>query len=142
MPYLRLYSPEIPVDRKVPIAQKLIEITLQTFHLRAEERNRITIQFISLSKGDSPNRVQASIPPGADVMFEVMGHDLTETRKREFAEEATAVLTHLMPLKSRSRIARLLGIKAHATRKIAFQFAELSPAVSEPFVLHSDSLAA
>lgn len=142
MPYLRLYSPEIPVERKVFIAQKLIEITLRTFHLRPAERNRITIQFIPLSKEDSANLLQPSIPSGADLIFEVMGHDLTETKKREFAEEATSALSKLMPPKSRGRIARLLGIKADAPRQIAFQFGELSPAVSEPFVLHPDSAAA
>ena len=45
MPYLRVYSQAVPIEQKRVIAEKLIEITLRTFHLRAQERNRITIQF-------------------------------------------------------------------------------------------------
>jgi hypothetical protein len=103
------------------MAEKLIELTLRTFHLRAQERNRITIQF-------------QSIPRGSDFTLEVIGHDLTEERRKAFAEEASAMLARLVPVKPRSRIARLLGIKWDAPPQIVLRFDELSPAISDPFV--------
>ncbi len=141
MPYVRLYSSDMTIEQKRLIAQKLIEITLRTFHLRNRERNRITIQFISPPQGDVVESVGPT-PPVADFTVEVITHNLTDAKKREFAAEATAMLTDLMPLRSRGRIARLLGIKADAPRQIAFQFGELNPAVSEPLVFYTDSQAA
>ena len=135
MPYLRLYSREVPIDQKLVIAQKLIEITLHTFHLCPEQRNRIAIQFIPLPRVCGVDGLQPPVPRGADATLEVMGHDLTEGKKRAFAEEATAMLAHLVPVKPRSRIARLLGVKADTPRQIALQFNELSPAISDPFVV-------
>lgn len=122
MPYLRVYSQAVPIEQKRVIAEKLIEITLRTFHLRAQERNRITIQF-------------QAIPRGSDFTLEVIGHDLTEERRKAFAEEASAMLTRLVPVKPSSRIARLLGIKWAAPLRIVLEFDELSPAISDPFVV-------
>ena len=82
---------------------------------------------------------RSAIPPDADFTLEVLGHDLTEKKKRAFAEEAPAVPTHLMPGKPWSRIARLLGIKADTPPQIALQFQELSPAISDPFVMDPES---
>lgn len=129
MPYVRLYSRDVPIDQKHVIAQKLTEITLRTFHLRAEERNRIVIQFIPLPEPG----FQPAIPRNADLTLEVNAHDLTEAKKRAFAEEAAPMLAHSLPV-TRSRIARLLGIKAAACRQVALQFNELSSAISDPFV--------
>jgi len=126
MPYLRLYSREVPIDQKRVIARELIQITLRTFHLRPEERNRITIQFVP------------EFARNADATLEVIGHDLTEGKKRAFAEEATGTLTHLMPGKPRGRIASLLRIPARTPRHVAVQFKELSPAISDPFVFDSE----
>lgn len=65
-----------------------------------------------------------------------MGHDLTEGTKSAFAAEAATMLDQFLPPKSKSRIVRLLGVKPDISRQIAFQFVELSPAISEPFVVH------
>ncbi len=121
VPYLRIYSQAVPIEQKRVIAEKLIEITLRTFHLRAQERNRITIQF-------------QAIPRGSDFTLELIGHDLTEERRKAFAEEASAMLSRLVPVKPRSRIACILGIKWDAPPQIVLQFDELSPAISDPFV--------
>jgi hypothetical protein len=121
MPYLRVYSPDVPIQQKRVIAQRLIEITLRTFRLPAQERNRITIQFLP-------------VPGEADLRLEVIGHDLTEEKKNAFAEEARAMLTHLAPVKPRSRIASFLGTHCDAPWQIVLQFDELSPAISDPFV--------
>lgn len=139
MPYLRLYLPEALSEQKRFIGQNLIDITLRTFHLRPEERYQISIEFISLR---AANNLGPETPRGADFMLEVVGHDLTEGKKRAFTEEASALLTPLLPLKSKSRMARLLGIKPNLSRQVAFQFGELSPAISEPFVVHPGSEAA
>ncbi len=130
MPYLRVLSPALPIDQKRVMAQKLIEITLQAFRLRAEERSQITIQFISQasSHGDDVN--------DADLTLEVIGHDLTDDKKAAFTEQTTGMIAHVMPLKPKGLIARLLGAKADVHRQIALQFHELSPGVSDPFVVY------
>jgi hypothetical protein len=135
MPYLRLYSRHLPIEQKRVIAEKLIEITLRSFRLRAAARYQTSIQFITLPQVCGVDGIQPSIPRDADFILEVLGHGLTEDKKRAFAEEATAMLTHLVPMKPRSRIARLLGVKADTPRQIALQFSELSPAISDPFVV-------
>ena len=142
MPYLRLYSRNVSIEPKRVIAQKLIETTLRTFHLRPEERTQVTIQFIPPRQVSGIDGSQPAIPRGADFMLEVMAHDLTEAKKRAFAEEAAAMLTQLLPTKTRSRIARLLGIKADHPRQIARKFDELSPAISDPFFLDPERRAA
>jgi hypothetical protein len=52
------------------------------------------------------------------------------------------MLTPMAPVRLGSRIARLLGIKAKSPQQIALQFNELSPAISEPFVVDPQRLAA
>jgi hypothetical protein len=142
MPYLRLYSRDVPIDQKRVIAQKLIEITLRTLHLRREERNRITIQFISLPQPWTVEGLKPLIARDADATLEVMAHDLTEGKKKAFAEEARATLAHLVPVKPRGRIASLLGILTRRPRHVALQFNELSPAISDPFVFDAEPTAA
>jgi len=142
MPYLRLHSPDVPIEQKRVIAQKLVDITLRTFHLRPEERNRITIQFIPTRQVNGVDGPQLAIPHGGDFMLEVMAHHLTEAKKRAFAEEAAATLAPLLPTKARSRIASLLGIKAYRQRQITLQFDELSTAISDPFVVDPELRAA
>ena len=142
MPYVRLYLPEVSTEQKRCIAHKLIEITVRTFHLRNDERCRVSIEFISLVQQRGTDCVRPSSRGDADFMVEVMGHDLTDEKKRGFAEEATATLAEFLPLKSKGRIARLLGIKLDIPCQIALQFRELSPAISEPFVVHPTSQAA
>ncbi len=140
MPYLRLYARDLPIEQKRFIAQKLIEITLRTFHLRSDQRYRTSIQFITRSQ--TVNGPKPAIPRGADFTLEVMGHNLTVEKKGAFAEEAVAMLTPLVPVKLRGRIARMLGIKANSRQKICLQFNDLSPAVSDPFIVDSQRLAA
>ena len=136
MPYLRVHSQALPIEQKRVLAQKLIEITLHAFHLRAEERNQITIQFISEEPASGGDPSSRAIPKDTDFALEVIGHDLTEEKKTTFTEETAVMITHLMPLKPAGLIARLLGAKADTQRQIALQFHELSPAVSDPFVVY------
>ena len=142
MPYLRLYARGLPVEQKRVIAQKLIEITLRTFQLRADQRYQTSIQFITLPQPSGVDEAQAESPRVGDFTLEVIGHDLTEEKKRAFAEEAAAMLAHVAPMKPRNRIARAVGIKAKKSRRICLQFNELSPAVSDPFVVDSQQHAA
>ena len=144
MPYLRLYSRDrdLTVEQKRLVAQKLIEITLRTFHLRPEECNRITIQFIPPPQQSAVDGSQLAIPRGADFTLEVMAHHLTEAKKRAFAEEAAGMLPQVLPTRASSRVARLLGIKADPFRQIAFQFDELSPAISDPYLVDLEQRAA
>lgn len=142
MPYLRLYSQDVPLKRKRVLSQKLIEITLRTLHLRAEDRNRITVQFVPLAEVSVVDSFQPAIPRDADFMLEVIGHGLTEEKKRLFIEEAAGAIASLVPSKPRSLVARLLGIKANGSRQIALQFKELSPAISDRFVLDAEREAA
>ena len=127
MPYLRVRSQALPIDQKRIVAQKLIEITLHAFHLRAEERSQITIQFIS----EAP--VPASDLADSDFTVEVLGHGLTEEKKVAFTEETSGLIAHMMPPKPKGLIARLLGTKAGVQRQVALQFHELSAATSRPY---------
>ena len=77
------------------------------------------------------------MPRRADLALEVLGHDLTKEKRKAFAQEASAMLPQLVPLK-RSRIARLLGLKSDTPRQVALQFNELSPAISDPFVIDQE----
>lgn len=142
MPYLRLYARDLSIEQKRVIAEKLIEITLRTFHLRADQRYQTTVQFITLPQVCGVDSLQPAIPRDADFELEVMAHNLTEEKKRAFAKEAAAMLTHLAPVKLRIKIARLLGIKADRPSQIALQFAELSSAISDPFVVDPERRAA
>ena len=137
MPYLRLHLPKVPIQQKRVIAQKLIEVTMRTFRLRPEERYQVSVEFISEREPRAIDGLAGWRAPDADCVFEVMGHNLTEETKRAFGAEAAAVLTPFLPPKLRMRVAGLLGMKPSASRQIEFQFGELSPAVSEPFVVHS-----
>lgn len=132
MPYLRLYSPqqEIPIARKEVIARKLIDITLRSFRLRAQDRNQITIQFVR--------------PPGSNPchMLEVWGHDLTQEKKQAFSVEAAAMLSYWERPHRLDLLGVLLRRRAKASHRLAFQFIELSPAVADPFVADAQRRAA
>jgi hypothetical protein len=142
MPYLRLYARKLPIEQKRVIAQELIEITLRTFKLRANQRYQTSIQFVTQPQVSGIDGLQAAIPRGADFTLEVIGRNLTEEKKRAFSEEAAALLTPMAPVRLGSRIARLLRIKAKSPRQIALQFNELSPAISDPFVVDGQYRAA
>jgi len=142
MPYLRLYSRPLPIEQKRVIAEKLIEITLRSFRLGAAERYQTSIQFITLPHVRGVDGLQPSILRDADFILEVLAHGLTEDKKRAFAEEAPAMLTHLVPVKPWSRIARVFGIKWASPNRMLIQFHELSPAISDPFVVYSERLVA
>jgi len=145
MPYLRLYSQDLPIDQKRVIAQKLIEITLRSLHLRPDQRNQITIQFLRRPSGPSEGtllRFLRTTPTSADVTLEVIGHNLTESVRKVFAEEADSMLAHLLPANRGNRIAHLLSLKRDKPSRLALQFSELNPAVSEPFLATPESWAA
>lgn len=142
MPYLRLYSREVPIENKRAIVQRLIEITLRTFYLRPEERHLITVQFIPPPQAGEIGNSHPLIPRGADFVLEVIAHHLTEAKKRAFGEEAQTLLTPMLPTKARSRIVHLLGIKSDLPRRVALEFSELSPAISDPFAVDPDRRAA
>lgn len=141
MPYLRLYARDLPIEQKRAIAQKLIDITQRTFKLGANQRYQTSIQFIT-RQVSGIDGLRAAIPRGADFALEVIGHNLTEEKKRAFAEEAAAMLTPMAPVRLGRRIALMLGIKESSRQKIRLQFNELSPAVSDPFIVDSQRLAA
>ncbi len=141
MPYLRIYARELPIEQKRVIAQKLIEITLRTFNLRADQRYQTSIQFITRQSSGVDGMPEA-ISRDADFSLEVIGHDLTEEKKRAFADEAAAMLASMAPARPGTRIARLLRLKANSSHHIALQFNELSPAISDPFIVDQSGWAA
>jgi hypothetical protein len=100
------------------------------------------VQFIPPPEVSGIDSSQPLIPRGADFMLEVVAHHLTEAKKRAFGEAVATMLSPLLPTKAKSRLARLLGIKPDRDRQVALQFAELSPAISEPFVADSERRAA
>ena len=125
MPYLRLYSSDVPIDQKRVIAQKLIEITLRAFHLRTEERNRITIQFIPLPQPWTVDGLKPLIARDADATLEVMAHNLTEGKRRAFAEEAHATLAPLVPVKTERSNCQMVGNPGAQASQRAFMVESL-----------------
>lgn len=138
MPYIRLHLPDASIEQKRVIALELIDITMRAFRLRSSDRYRISIEFLSHSRG----HVWPLTRRNPNFLVEVLGHNLTEAQKRAFSREATVLLARSSPPKSENRIARLFGIKLDAPPRIDFQFGELSQAISEPFVVHTNALAA
>jgi len=118
MPYLRLYARDIPIGEKRLVAQKLIDITLRAFHLRPEQRARITIQFVAPEY--LHDFCDGDFTPSADVMLEVRGRNLTPETQRVFVAQAAPMLANSVPAKP-SRVRS----RADAPRQIAFQFKEL-----------------
>ncbi len=133
MPFLRVHSEALALEQKRIMAQKLIEITLRAFHLRAEERRNINILFVS--------QLPASDLNHADLTLEVLGHDLTDEKKASFTRETEGMLTHLTPSKPKGLIERFLGAKADPQRQIALQFHEL-PLASDSRAAHPQQRAA
>jgi hypothetical protein len=123
MPYIRLYSRDVPLEEKRLLAQKLISITLRSFQLRPEDREKITIQFLS----GHPTWAVEDLPPGSstqpsDVLLELTDPDLTTEKMTAFVEAAAPMLSQAVPARGRGRIARLLGIGDDQSRQVSFQF--------------------
>jgi hypothetical protein len=137
-----MYLPQASIEQKRSMAEKLIEITLRTFQLHKRERYRISVEFISTFPASALTRIAASAEDYEGYEVEVMGHDLTERKKRAFSQEAAAMLAQFCSLTPRNRIARLLGINQPKRPEITFRFCELNPATSEPFVVHPHPRAA
>ena len=70
MPYLRVYSRGLPIEKKRIIAQRLIEITLHTFQLPPGQRNQVPLEFVTESPLDRLDG-HALIPGDADFKLEV-----------------------------------------------------------------------
>jgi hypothetical protein len=86
----------VPIERQRAIAQKLVEITMHAFRLRPQERYQVSIEFISEPKSNAGNCFGLLSKRDADCIFEVMGRDLTEEKKRAFAEETAAFVAPLL----------------------------------------------
>jgi hypothetical protein len=142
MPYLRLYARGLPSEQKRVVAQKLMEITLRTFQLRADQRYQTSIQFITQPHPPEVDELPAESPREGEFTLEVIGHNLTEEKKRAFAKEAATMLADVAPERRWNRIARALGMKAKQSREICLLFNELSPAVSDPCLVDSHQCAA
>jgi len=141
MPYLRVYSRGLTIEQKRIIAKKLMEITLRTFQLPPEQRNRMTVQFVTESQVDRLDG-HAVLPGNVDFKLEVILHHPTESGKRAFREEAASTFAEFAPPTHWELITRMMGIHSASDERVIFQFSELSPAVSDPFVLDHDRSAA
>lgn len=122
----------MPIERKRAITQKLIEITLRAFHLRPEERHSITVQFIPPPQTSDIDGDPTPFSHPTDFVLEVIAHQLTDGKKRAFREDALTKLSPLLQSKT-ARIAGLLRMRLDPRRLLTLQFAELSPAISDPF---------
>jgi hypothetical protein len=129
------------MQQKRILAQNLIQITLHAFRLRAEDRYRVSVEFVSSSRLRLVNPSRPLTSSNTDCTLEVMGHDMSEEIKRAFTQQARALLARLLPPKE-DLFLRALRIKPDSSLQIAIQFGELNPAVSEPFVVHPHSHAA
>lgn len=112
MPYLRVYSRGLPIEKKRIIAQRLlIEITLHTFQLPPGQRNQVPLEFVTESPLDRLDG-HALIPGDADFKLEVIIHHLSESGKRAFGEEAVSTFAELGRPTIWERIAGTVGVKS------------------------------
>jgi hypothetical protein len=125
MPYIRLYSRQVPLAEKRLLAEKLISIALDAFEMQPEERYKISVQFV-------PRKLS---PPSIDSLFrldraaavlEVSDHNLTVHHITSFVEAATPVLSESAVAGRAQKMARMLGFNPDPSRQIAFQFNETS----------------
>jgi hypothetical protein len=134
MPFIRLYSRDVPLDEKRLLAQNLISITLRTFDLRPEERDQITIQFLPRASQNSTGKRSAK---PSEVTLEISDHDLRVEKITAFVREATPLLKQSKAVRGQSPIARWLGIRPDESRQVAFQFNEMESSsrsrIDEPF---------
>jgi len=121
MPYIRLYSRTLPLQRKRSIAHQLISITERAFQLSPEECGNINVQFLPPPlPGEG-----ASLDPSrqkADVFVEVSDRYLTPEKMRAFAEASAPMLSGAVLTSESHRFARLLGLEADPALQVAFQF--------------------
>src|ERR1700742_4833494 len=79
MPYIRLYSRDVPLHEKRWIAQRLISITQHSFHLPPEDVDNITIQFLPLYKSPAMTEVSdnatGQLP---EITLEVSSEELSQ----------------------------------------------------------------
>lgn len=140
MPYLKLYSSDMTIQQKRTIAQRLTEITLRTLQLRAEQRRLITIQFLPIPEAAAQEGL-TQINGRSEVALEVLGHNLTATKRKAFTREVTEVLPELVPAKS-TWIGRLFHHEANTAKQVAVQFNEMGLEGSGTSFDQSERLAA
>ena len=126
MPFLRLYSRDVPLDEKRSIAQKLISITIDAFHLTPVDRDLICIQFVPRHRSPAAASVLHDEPQQpSEMVLEVLDDDLTVEKITAFVQAATPVLSRSSAASRLSHFARLLGIRLVPSRQVAFQFSEM-----------------
>jgi hypothetical protein len=121
MPYIRLYSRELPLDEKRLIAQELTAIALSAFQLRREERDKITVQFLPLRQALATWGAET-----AEVVVDVSDHTFNAGRISDFIGAATTMLVQSAAVKPAGRIARWLRMATDPARQIAFRFNDTS----------------
>jgi hypothetical protein len=132
MPYIRLYSREVPLAEKRILAEKLISIALSAFRLHPEDRHQITIQFIS--RNMSPARFDPLFRKGeTTVVLEISDCELTAEKITAFIDAATPLLSQSAAVRHPGPIARMLGWKTDPARQIGFQFNLPSPGRASAF---------
>jgi hypothetical protein len=121
MPYIRLYSRSLPLQRKRSIAHQLISITERTFQLSPEECANINVQFLPPPlSGEGPSLDPSS--QTADVFVEVSDRYLTAEKITAFVEASAPILSSAVLTSESRRFARALGLEADPALQVAFQF--------------------
>ena len=122
MPYIRLYSPPLPLLKKRSIAQQLISITERVFQLRPEEYGNINVQFLPKTSGEFAHSTSDTSSETADVFVEVSDLYLTAEKVSAFVEASAPMLSSSVLTSESHRLARLLGLHADKCLQVAFQF--------------------
>jgi hypothetical protein len=134
MPYIRLYSREVPLAKKRILAEKLITIALGAFRLCPEDRHQITVQFMPQSM--SPARFDQLFRRGEkSAVLEVSDHELTVEKITAFVEAATPLLSQSVAIRHGGPIARMLGWDTDPARQVAFQFNDTGPVAASASAL-------
>jgi hypothetical protein len=121
LPYIRLYSRSLPLQRKRDIAHQLLSITERAFQLSPEECGNINVQFLPPPPAGDEAPLDSSVQT-ADVFVDVSDRYLTPKKIAAFVEASAPMLSSAVLTGESRRFARMLGLKADPALQVAFQF--------------------
>jgi phenylpyruvate tautomerase PptA (4-oxalocrotonate tautomerase family) len=116
MPYIRLYVPEISIDKKREVAQSVTDTVVQTLQMPPEARDWLTIHFVTYG-GDELAVGGRLIADGATPEYYVdyIDLDVNQRIKDDLAREVTATL------------GRAFALEPGQLGRINFRFQGVSP---------------
>jgi phenylpyruvate tautomerase PptA (4-oxalocrotonate tautomerase family) len=99
MPYLRFFSPDLPVETKRLLARELTEGVVRALHLPADAVGQTTVYFMPFRAEDIANGGLLISDGGqADYHLEVIDRSITREKKAALNRELTPRLAHALQI--------------------------------------------